>query len=256
MKYTAFVSLLALTACGKGTWTVSTWGEEYIEDAIPAADFADGCAATYDTFLVALGDVALLDGDGAEVGVVDGWQVFDLTAPGPHEVGSAEVRATHYASARFSIAPASGAVAGNATEAQVAALGDASVRAAGTLTCDGVDYTFDWSFDTDTTYNCEPEDLTIPSGGEDGTELTIHGDHLFYDGLENPDAEVRGAAIADADADADGVVTQAELDLVSVATLGYEVGQYSEVTTLGEFVSFLTRTLGHVDGEGHCQVDL
>lgn len=119
-----------------------------------------------------------------------------------------------------------------------------------------MDYTFDWSFDTDTTYNCEPEDLTIPAGGEDGTELTIHGDHLFYDGLENPDAEVRGAAIADADADADGVVTQAELDLVQVATLGYEVGQYSEVTTLGDFVSFLTRTLGHVDGEGHCQVDL
>jgi hypothetical protein len=34
------------------------------------------------------------------------------------------------------------------------------------------------------------------------------------------------------------------------------VGQYSDVTTLADFVGFLTQTLGHVDGEGHCQVDL
>ena len=67
---------------------------------------------------------------------------------------------------------------------------------------------------------------------------------------------VRGQAIADADADADGVVTLAELEAVPVATLGYQVGQYSEVTNLAQFVGFLTQTLGHVDGEGHCQVDL
>jgi hypothetical protein len=78
--------------------------------------------------------------------------------------------------------------------------------------------------------------------------LAIHGDHLFYDGLENPDAVVRGVAIAEADADADGTVTLDELDAVHVAGLGYEVGQYSDVTTLGEFVTFLTRTLGQPRG--------
>jgi hypothetical protein len=236
-------SLVLLTGCGSGTWTVNTWGEEYIEDTIPAEIFEDGCSVSYESFEVAMSGVALLDGDGTEVGVVDGEQVFDLTAAGPHDVGSAEVSATHYANARYMIAPSD-------------QLGGSSVVAAGTLTCGAESVTFDWAFDTDTTYECEPADLTIPAGGEDSTQYTIHGDHLFYDGLENEDAVVRGQAVADADADADGAVTLAELEAVSVATLGYEVGQYSEVTNLSQFVSFLTQTLGHVDGEGHCQVDL
>lgn len=237
------LSLLLLVGCGNGTWKVETWGEEYIEDTMPAEIFEDGCSVTYDRFEVALTDVALLDGDGAEVGVVDGEHVIDLTGAGPHAVGSVDVPATHYATARYAVSPSE-------------TLGGDSVSAAGTLSCGGSSHTFDWAFDTDTTYLCEPADLTIPAGGEDGTQLTIHGDHLFYDGLENEDAVVRGKAIADADADADGVVTLAELEAVSVATLGYQVGQYSEVTNLGQFVRFLTQTLGHVDGEGHCQVDL
>jgi hypothetical protein len=41
-----------------------------------------------------------------------------------------------------------------------------------------------------------------------------------------------------------------------VAELGYDVGSQSQVTEMWAFVTFLTRTLGHVDGEGHCQLDL
>lgn len=96
----------------------------------------------------------------------------------------------------------------------------------------------------------------MPAGGEAGTELTIHGDHLFYDGLEDPDAGLQGQPIVAADADGNGVITQDELAAVDVAGLGYSVGQHSEVTDLDAFITFLTRTLGHVDGEGHCQVDL
>lgn len=255
MKRTPILPLIALSACGGGDWTAETRGESYIEEGIPAADFADGCSVVYDSFLIAMGDVALLDGDGVEVGVVEGQQVFDMVGAGPHVVGSAEVPATHYVNARFSISPASGAVAGNATEAQVTELGRLSMRVKGTLTCGGEEKTFDWSFATDTTYNCEPEDLTIPAGGEVGTQFTIRGDHLFHDGLENPDAEVRGQAIFDADGDHDGLIEEVELDDVEVSTLGYEVGRYSAVTTLYHFVESLTQTLGHVDGEGHCQVD-
>ncbi len=255
MKRTFILPLFALSACGGGEWTAETWGESYIEEGIPAADFVDGCSVVYDSFLLAMGDVALLDGDGVEVGVVEGQQVFEMVGAGPHVVGSAEVPSTHYAYARFAISPASGAVAGNATEAQVTELGTLSIRVKGTLTCGGEAKTFDWSFATDTTYNCEPEDLTIPAGGEDGTQFTIHGDHLFYDGLENPDAEVRGQAIFDADGDHDGVIESVELDDIEVSQLGYEVGRFSAVTTLRHFVGALTQTLGHVDGEGHCQVD-
>lgn len=248
--------LLLLTACGSGDWNTTTWGEEYIEQGIPSADFEDGCSAQYDRFVIVMDDVALIDGDDEPVAEQDDALVFDMALPGPHDVAHFDTRATFYDTARFAIRPATGAKAGNVTEAEAEAMAGNSVHAVGSITCGADTVQFDWAFDTATTYLCAPDDLTIPSGGAATTEFTIHGDHLFYDGLENEDAVVRGQAIVDADADADGTVTLAELAAVPVAPLGYRVGQYSDVTDMRQFVSFLTRTLGHVDGEGHCQVDL
>ncbi len=237
---TAHVGLAFIAiGCGSGQWTVTTWGEDYIEQGIPADVFADGCAVVFDTFNVEITDVALLDGDDTEAATIPGRR-FALTEAGPQDVGSADAPATHYDTARFAIGPSGGP----------------SIAAAGTLTCGDTSVTFDWQFETNTTYYCEPADLTLPAGGKSVTEFTIHGDHLFYDGLENPDANVRGEAIVNADQDGDGAVTQSELAAVSVAELGYAVGQYSEVTHLADFIAFLTQTVGHVDGEGHCAVDL
>lgn len=230
---------LGLAACGSGEWRVEIWGEEYIEEGIPAADFADGCSATFDRFSVNVAEAALLDGNGEVVGQT-GVGRFDLTSPGPQEVGTVAVPAGTYTTARFVIAPEGGS----------------AIEASGTLTCGGESVTFDGSFATETTYACGLDALTIPADGTATTQLTIHGDHLFYDGLDNPDAEVRGQALVDADTDGDGAVTMAELEAVDVAPLGYSVGQYSDVTDLGAFTTFLMGTLGHVDGEGHCQVDL
>lgn len=240
MTTTHWTALLLLTsACGSGTWRVETWGEDYIEQGIPAEDFADGCSATFDGFAVQIGTSSVRDGNGAALGEVSGGR-FELTNPGPQEVGSVSVPARFYDTARFIIGPNGGS----------------SIEAKGSVTCGADTVTFDWTFDTNTTYDCAPEGLTVPAGGTAKTEFTVHGDHFFYDGLDNPDAEVRGQAIVDADADDDGVVTFAELQAVDVASLGYSVGPYSDVRDLGAFITFLTRTLGHVDGEGHCQVDL
>jgi hypothetical protein len=232
--------LLLLAACaGEGTWTVETWGEEYIEQGIPADVFADGCSVVYDEFVVSMASVELADGGGAVVGAFEDATSFDVVAPGPTPMGEIAVPADHYSSVRVEVAP-------------VAA---ASVRVDGTLTCPTGSSRFRWTFAESTTYHCEPADLTIPAGGSDATQLTIHGDHLFYDGLENPDAAVRGTEILAADADADGEITLDELDAVSIPALGFEVGQFSEVLTLRQFVSHLTGTLVHVDGEGECRVD-
>ena len=251
------LALLPLVGCGgSGTWSVSTYGEPYIEEEIPASDFADGCSATFDTFQVMIAEASLLDGDGSAVASMPDAQVFDVAKAGPHEVASLDVPATFYDTARFRIGPASSAVGGNVDDSEAQAMVDAgtSMWATGTLTCGTETKTFDWSFSSDSLYDCEPEDLVIPNGGTDATELTVHGDHFFYDGLANEDAEVRGQAIFDADADANGAITQTELAAVPVAPLGYQVGPNSDVTDLGAFVERLTAALGHVDGEGHCQV--
>ena len=236
------ISLLLASCGGEGTWTLTTWGEDYIEIGIPAGDFADGCSVVFDRFEVVDSELALLDGDGAVVGEIAGSMVVDMAQPGPVELGSVDVPATHYDAVSWRIGPSDDE--------------PVSVSVAGTITCGEQAVAFAWDFDTDTTYHCEPEDLTIPAGGEDSTELTVHGDHLFYDSLEDPDAALRGQAFVDADADSDGEVTVAELEAVSVAELGYDVGSRSEVTDLYGFAAFLTRTLGHVDGEGHCQMEL
>ena len=83
----------------------------------------------------------------------------------------------------------------------------------------GVTKRFAWAFSTSTRYtDCKAEvdgrevvGVNVTGGGEDRAEITIHGDHLFYDDLEATTAAVRFDALAQADADGDGVVTLDEL---------------------------------------------
>jgi hypothetical protein len=229
------VPLWMLAACGgQGDWAVLTWGEDYIERQIPAEAFEDGCSASFDTFSVSFARRELLDGNGEVAGELATGEAHDLTVPGPVSMGTVSVLADHYSRVLVEVD---------------------SVQVEGTLACGGTDKHFRWAFDEPTVYDCAPEDLTIPAGGEDHTELTVHGDHLFYDGLENTDAAVRGQPLLQADTDEDGEITLAELEAVSIPALGYDVGQYSDVLDLRAFVSHLSRTLVHVDGEGECLVD-
>jgi hypothetical protein len=240
--------LIPNTGCGSGSWEVEIWGEDYIETGIPSASFADGCSATFDQFLLS---VAAVEASNGEQGTGhDGPFSFDLVQPGPQSLTSLiELPSGYYDTVSFRVAPPSGG-----KDSLSAALSEAaaSIHSVGTLTCPSDSVTFDWAFATDTTYVCEPDGLNIPKGGSDTTQLTIHGDHFFYNGLEDPDAAVLGEAIVAADADGDGAVSLAELDGVPVASLGYTVGSHAEVSTLASFLEVLASSLGHIDGEGHC----
>lgn len=251
------ITLIALAGCApEGAWSLQTWGEDYIEQQIPPSDFADGCSATYDTFQVALLEQGLVDGNGAFVAQVPSAQAFDLSLPGPHLVGSAPAPVGLYPIVQARIAPSESLTAGEIEPGEETRLAEQgwSIYAEGEVTCGAESVRFAWGFETDTTYVCVPEGLDVARGGAALSELTVHGDHLFYDGLEDPDAEVRGRAIVDADADADGWVTLEELQRVDVAPLGYTVGQFGTIRDLRAFVTHLTTTLGHIDGEGHCTV--
>lgn len=225
--------------CSSGTWTAEIWGEDYAAYGIPAEDFDDGCSASFSSVQVSVTQAELLNGDGEAVASL-GAQVYELVDPEPQTMGTEEVPGGSYDSARFQIAPTEGR----------------SVHAVGTLSCGGESVAFDWRFAEASTYLCELEGLQLGGSEAALTQLTVHMDHLFYDGLANPEAALLGQAILEADADQDGQVTLEELEAVDIAPLGYSVGPYAEVEDLGAFLSHLTRTLGHVDGEGHCEVDL
>jgi hypothetical protein len=119
---------------------------------------------------------------------------------------------------------------------------------------------FAWGFSTNTLYDeCRNDDFgegaTVPTGGQEVVQLTIHGDHLWYDDLESPNAKLRFEAIANADGNQDGQVTLEELAAMPLTSLPlgqYGTGSAGHVKTLKDFVSSLGRTVGHFRGEGAC----
>lgn len=251
-----------------GELRLTTWGEGFIEQGIPAAGgpdeegFVDGHSMRYDVFLVVLGGLKVADAEGEVAAELGESRVFDLTRPGPHAVARLEeVPAGRWSAISARVAPDPAAIAGNVTPTQreeVRALG-ASVIARGTLTTtSGAELRFDWAFDTATLYEaCVDADgdpgVVVPSGGVVEAQLTVHGDHLFYDDLQSPEARLRGRAIARADANGDGRVSLEELAGVGVDGLPeYGTGGDGSVDELAAFVRALTRTLVHFQGEGHC----
>lgn len=256
----------ALTACGGvGQLSLTTWGEDFIEQELPVAMFEDGFSVKYTKFLVVLRDFTLATKTGKQGPSQASPLVVDLTKPGPLELQVFEdLDALKWDEVSFGIGPSTSAVgAGAVSAADVEAMtsSGSSLWVEGRLSKGAATKTFSWRFDTDTHYgSCTSPDygegVTVPTGGAVTVELTIHGDHLWYDDLQSPAAKLRGTAIAGADADADGVITQQELAAVQLTTLPlgqYGTGGASGVKTLNDFVRELSRTVGHYRGEGECE---
>lgn len=288
MKKLAFTTVLAclVGACsdstssdadGKGAVTFTTWGEDFIEKEIPAKDASgeviveDGWTIRYGKFLVVISDVAVAEPDKEPVAKMAAPKLYDMHAPGQKPVTTfADLPGKPYTHVSYAIAPATAAteLGGGATEAdkQLMVGSGYSVYVEGTLTKGSTTKSFAWGFATNTLYDrCEGEvsgkktdGVVVTNGGTDAVELTIHGDHLFYDDLQSPEAKLRVDPIANADADGDGKITLEELSAVDLAdpqkiTTGtYGTGSASHVNDLRAFVEALSRTVGHFRGEGEC----
>jgi len=271
--------LLSLNACaasdnGKGTLVITTSGEKYIEDGLPSAAFPhDGWSVVYSTFLVVYHDVTIADDDGTVVAALERPLVFDMTkqAKGaPKTLATFELEAKSWPNLSYQMGPISDdALPGElASQADVELLktAQASVHVEGLATSPtGEQKFFIWSFSSATLFqHCHGEQdgkelqgVLVTNGGTQEVELTIHGDHLFYDDLQSERGAPRFQAYADADANADGEVTLAELDQVPLYTIPSEKGTYGtgalgNVNTLGDYVRTLSRTIGHYRGEGSC----
>jgi hypothetical protein len=105
----------------------------------------------------------------------------------------------------------------------------------------------------------------ITAGAETSVAITIHGDHLFFNGFpEGGEGGVLRLAqwLADCDLDLDGVVTQAELEAISPSDLAelddrYQLGgsPITPLTSMWDYVQAQLQTQGHFQGEGECPID-
>lgn len=264
------IVLSAITGCGGGAGAVSfdTWGEEYIEEQIPASEFEDGWSVTFDKLLINIGHVAVADAAGVTGAKMEGTIVFDHKLPGVKPVFSAqdlEARAWEKVSFEVPVTGPEAALSDGVTEADRQLLVDAkaSVYVIGAATKGAETKTFEWSFPVGTLYDdCEgdrdgkkTEGALVTNGGTEQMQLTIHGDHFFYDDLQSANAVLRFDPIAAADADMDGAVTLDELSqiqLKDIAVGSYGTGSADDINDLGAFVVALSQTLGHFRGEGEC----
>lgn len=248
--------LLAACAPDEGELEVRIYGEAFIEEGIPATVFADGWTAQFDSFLISVGQVSVAPG--GDVAALDdfGFQVYDLVTPSMgsgQRVFGGQVAAGRQ-TASFVVGPDAEAVASGVSEADLARMrdGDLALYVAGSASKAGVTKRFAWGFQTRTTYSGCESAAVVAADAPATVQLTIHSDHLFYDDLFAEEPGVRFDLVAQADVDGDGEVTQAELLAVDLRPLtNYQVGS-TGIVDLWHFIEHQTRTLGHIDGEGHC----
>ena len=218
-----------------------------------------GGPISFDTFLVSVGDFAAT----AEMAqspefTDDSMWVVDLTqTDGPLALRSYTVTAGQtYSAFDYDIAASADAEGANATADDLVLMVDNgyAVYVEGTATDGTTTVSFAWGFAADVAY-ADCHSSAAPAASDEGEiQMTIHGDHLFYDDLAAEEPSLRFATLAAAD-DGDGVLTLEELAAVSgtdfQALDNYGVGD-TGIDNLRDYVTFQVGTLGHIDGEGHC----
>jgi hypothetical protein len=269
----------SLSACGdEGTGTVkfTTWGEEYIENEIPADPkgedgFIDGWTVRYDKFLITFHEIKVANDKGEVAATMAGSRLVDNAKPGKKElVTFSGLPAKAWNRVSYQVKPATAAselVGASAADRDFMVANGYSFYGEGFASKDGVKKTYRWGFKTATQYSeCKSAEesgkatdgVVVTNGGIDVSELTTHGDHLFYDRLKaSPDPAIatvlRFDEKAAADKNGDNEVTLEELSATPIDVRKYDPSGF-EAATLGDFVAALTRTIGHFRGEGECSV--
>jgi len=259
---------------GSGSVAFTTWGEEYIEEGIPSdpdGGFVDGWSVTYDKFLVNIGGITVANSGGDEAASQAGHVVFNHVGAGVKSIVEFdEVPAGSWEDVGYEIVPVTSDTEADASvsDDDLAMMQDEglSVYLEGSAENGSETIHFAWGFTLATKYeNCraevdgvEREGIVVNDGGSQDIELTIHGDHPFYDRLQaSPDPSVttslRFQALAEADEDGDGELTLEELDAKPLDVTLYDPSGL-DATTHGDFVRELVRTIGHFRGEGECSL--
>jgi hypothetical protein len=283
-KLALLLAASTLVACSSdetGTVTFTTWGEEYIEDGIPAGEggFVDGWSIKYEKFLVAFAQIQVADGSGDVGAAAEQSFIVDNVQPGRKElVTFTDLEAKAWDRVSYQIKPPTDdatLVSATSKDLKILLDGGYSLYIEATATKADVTKTFAFGFQNAIQYSeCQAAEngketpgILVTNGSDETIELTTHGDHFFYDRLQgsagaNIETSLRFETIAKTDANDDGVLTVEELE-VPVAELELPPGEdFVELydpsglpaDNMLEFMTGLARTVGHFRGEGECTV--
>ena len=248
---------------GSGTLKVTLWGEEFIETGIPAEEFADGYAINYHKFLVNIKDIKVAQSgdhpDNDEMFELPASKIWDVTKKGPTLLGKKELSAGEYNHTSYKVTQASkDSIAGNASKKDVDFMkkNGYSMYVEADATDGKISKHFAWGFKYNALYDPCKSTGSVKDGKEATVQVTIHGDHLFYNSAVSHEPDLMFTEIAKADGDDDGEVTQAELEGYAIKTLpDYVVPpDRGDIDNMWEYISFMATTTGHIDGEGGCEI--
>jgi len=225
-RLTTVAALLSGCASASGSVTAVAYGEEFIEEGIPADSVDDGWAIHFDRYAVTISAVTI----GGST--LEDTETVDLTEPSDgqgQELGTLELPPGDYTDSSFVIQ---------------------RVEVEGSGEKDGETKTFSWVFDQAIAYGDCDTTTEVTSGEAARFQVTVHADHLFYDSLVSEHPQLLFQPLANADADGDGEIEAAELWETDIGA--YDPGSAGGIDDLWTFLEAQARTLGHVDGEGHC----
>jgi hypothetical protein len=282
------LSLAILTAfgaagCGSestptGSLVVSIQAEDTITGGLAAGmgdeDIVDGWSVSFDDYIVAIGHVRLAPMAGGTPIEVHEELVVDLTTvPG---TGRQLASLPSIAEGRYSFEYETPVASADATR-------DASVSQADhdRMVAEGCTYlirgsatngartiAFDLCLDAEAAYACSAmegmEGIAV-SASTNAAFMTIHGDHLFFDGFPAGDEAVvrRRAgwmALVDDATGADGMLTNADLEATPISILptdeyalaGAPTVEGTPITNMALYARAQLSTQGHLNGEGEC----
>lgn len=277
----AVVASIVCEACAgpTGTLEVEVSGEEAARTGFPVGDlaFVDGWSVRFDKILVHLADFSIADDARFELPAES--TIVDLTRGDQVVWTFSAVPAQRWPNVGYLIArPMRGArrlmgVSEADAEAMTAAgtsfwlVGTATHPTRGTVRID-LALSMAAHMERCRSGRDGTDGIVVPASGTHRTQMTLHLDHLFLDSFRSEEPNLRFDAWAAA-AGSDGVVTFSDLASQRLADLrgpdggplvdamGQRVVYEPPTTglrenTLAEFVRAQALTLGHFEGEGHC----
>jgi hypothetical protein len=268
---------------GTGTLVVHASGEEAAEEGFPVdvgsevLEFVDGWALQFQAILLSVISFELRDDGGATAGLDADPVVVDLRHGAPDLWRFEGVPSGRWSDVRFRFGPPTAASrpVGPVDAALLAQMREGRramwIEATATHGADAVELVLGlplWVLNALCENGLDGRDgIVVRSGGITEAEITVHLDHLFVDSLAD-DGDMRFEPFA-AMADEDGQVTLDALAGQSLSDLRdrsgdsieeggepifYDPGSYDlAAPNLREFVLAAASSMGHFNGEGHCE---